>query len=204
MKNRLKNSAGLQARIDMMKETCGSESKNLLESITSKMDKLKSFDIDVPADLPDDPRITGLVPDIADSVDTAYRKAKRESEKATEKAKKIRQSHAQHLANCTSQKQSLSTLEKRRDQLKREQQSVGKVKDMLTEMTDDGYEFDWKIEDSDPQDLLKFLETVLQDIEDKSPEEVPPKFLERVAKRIRKMVRTTPRSQDLRGGRFFF
>lgn len=183
VKHRLKNSAGLQAKIEMMKEACSSDAKNLHESIEGKLDRLKSFEAEVPADLPDDPTIVTSVAQIVDSVDTVYQNAKHKAAKATEKLEKARQSQAQQSAALGSLKQTLIGLQKRRDVIKH--QSVDKVQRNVSEMNDVGFGIDWNIEEHEPQVLLEALDKTLQDLEDDSPEAVPPKVLTKVLKKIK-------------------
>lgn len=184
-KLRLKSTSGLQARIEMMKENCNSDAKALHESIEGKLDALKSFEIEVPDDLPNDPTIVTPVQEIADSIDLMYQSLKRKAAKGTEKLEKAKQSQVQQSATFSTLTSTLASLEKRRDVLLQDNQSVGKVKRVVSEMSQAGAQMDWNIENEEPHKLVEMLDKSIKELEEAAPGSIPPNDLVKVLKQIK-------------------
>lgn len=189
MRKRYQRSATMQNKLNLLKENRAKDATKLKDMLESKTTTLNSFDIDVPNDLDDEANIAPFVREAQNTISNKYIDAAGKVTEAQETEAKTRQAISQQQGTNTSLIQSRNALQQRKTALCQADKSVGKIKALIPVLADNGFGFeDFVIEKNDPQIMLDTLDEHLKQLDDNSPEQMPPESVAKLMRKIKKLV----------------
>lgn len=178
----------MKRTIDMLEQQRSKDVGNLKIMLESKTEALRSLNIELPNALTEEEDIatfTSGINSIIESVRSQHHSAmqKLKAESAKEAEAKGEVSH--ELSSLRMVRESKASLEKKLSEL---YPVVEMVNDVVEGMNKGGYQCDWRIENHEPNELLRLLDNQLLKHDEDSPEDLQPDLLLKLSKRLRKLV----------------
>jgi len=190
MRKRYQRSQTMANKLNLLRENRSKDVSKLKALLQEKISVLKSFDIDPSADLDNEANIAPFVRATQNTI----------SQKNIDAAKKVKEAKAvetktqslisQQTGTSNSLIQSRNSLQQRKEVLSQADRSVGKIKNLLPTLLENGYGVQgFAVEKDDPKELLDLLDGHLQKLEANSVEELPPDNVAKLVKRIKKLAK---------------